>query len=362
VSDGSEFLKTILDAPDEDPPRLVYADWLEENGDPDRAEFIRIQCELFQLGERDPRRARLRAREQFLLRENQMVWIRQLPELEDAHWESFERGFVGMVRFESAESFAAQADRVFASAPVREARFHRMYQDGARRLARSPHLARVRILDLEDGNAIGNVGLEALAASPFLAGMTALRLRSNAIGPAGVRALANSPHVGALADLSLDNNAVYDEGVRAIGVSPRLAQLARLSLGWTRCGDPAVAALADSPYLAGLRWLYLSGNQIGDDGLTALAESEHLTQLRELYVEANRIGDDGARAVAGSNALAGLTSLYLKGNQIGDAGARALIQSPHLSAIVELVLVENRISSATSDALRARFGQRVWTW
>jgi uncharacterized protein (TIGR02996 family) len=31
---------------DDNNPRLVYADWLEENGEPERAEFIRVQCEL----------------------------------------------------------------------------------------------------------------------------------------------------------------------------------------------------------------------------------------------------------------------------------------------------------------------------
>src|SRR5262245_58863227 len=40
------FLKAIAEAPDDDGPRLVYADWLEEHGDPARAEFIRVRCEL----------------------------------------------------------------------------------------------------------------------------------------------------------------------------------------------------------------------------------------------------------------------------------------------------------------------------
>lgn len=30
-------------------PRLVFADWLDENGDPDRAEFIRVQCRLAEI-------------------------------------------------------------------------------------------------------------------------------------------------------------------------------------------------------------------------------------------------------------------------------------------------------------------------
>src|SRR5690242_10580803 len=40
------FLQAILEAPEEDGPRLIYADWLEENGDPERAEFIRAQVEI----------------------------------------------------------------------------------------------------------------------------------------------------------------------------------------------------------------------------------------------------------------------------------------------------------------------------
>ena len=38
------FWNAIIENPDDDTPRLIYADWLEENGDPDRAEFIRLQC------------------------------------------------------------------------------------------------------------------------------------------------------------------------------------------------------------------------------------------------------------------------------------------------------------------------------
>ena len=41
------FLEAILAAPADDTPRLIYADWLDEHGDPDRAEFIRVQCELW---------------------------------------------------------------------------------------------------------------------------------------------------------------------------------------------------------------------------------------------------------------------------------------------------------------------------
>src|ERR1700730_13336657 len=39
------FLQAIIESPD-DTPRLVYADWLEDHRQPERAELIRVQCEL----------------------------------------------------------------------------------------------------------------------------------------------------------------------------------------------------------------------------------------------------------------------------------------------------------------------------
>ena len=46
------FLEAICATPQDDTPRLVYADWLDEHGDPARAEFIRVQVELARHGHR----------------------------------------------------------------------------------------------------------------------------------------------------------------------------------------------------------------------------------------------------------------------------------------------------------------------
>src|SRR5260370_37026404 len=54
VIEGSTFLRAIDENPDDDGPRLVYADWLEEHGDTARAEVIRVQCELARLAPRKP--------------------------------------------------------------------------------------------------------------------------------------------------------------------------------------------------------------------------------------------------------------------------------------------------------------------
>jgi len=45
VTDHDAFVAAIVNAPDDATARLVYADWLEERGDP-RAEFLRLAVDL----------------------------------------------------------------------------------------------------------------------------------------------------------------------------------------------------------------------------------------------------------------------------------------------------------------------------
>lgn len=51
MTDERSLLDAILAHPDEDMPRLMYADWLQEHGQDERAEFIRVQIELARLGQ-----------------------------------------------------------------------------------------------------------------------------------------------------------------------------------------------------------------------------------------------------------------------------------------------------------------------
>jgi uncharacterized protein (TIGR02996 family) len=64
------LLQAILDQPDDDALRLVYADWLEEHGEQDRAELIRVQIALAAGGEDGGGEEALRAREARLLRDH----------------------------------------------------------------------------------------------------------------------------------------------------------------------------------------------------------------------------------------------------------------------------------------------------
>lgn len=55
MTDRDAFIRTICESPDDDAPRLVFADWLEEHGDQEWARFIRmrppeVKMDTFNLG------------------------------------------------------------------------------------------------------------------------------------------------------------------------------------------------------------------------------------------------------------------------------------------------------------------------
>jgi uncharacterized protein (TIGR02996 family) len=72
------FLRAVIEAPDDDTPRLVYADWLDDHGDPDRADFIRVQCALDKMPAGDPRRPALEQREKEPLGQYGWAWAEPL--------------------------------------------------------------------------------------------------------------------------------------------------------------------------------------------------------------------------------------------------------------------------------------------
>src|SRR5262245_50345394 len=79
--EGESLLRAIRQAPEDDDLRLVYADWLEEQGRLERAEFIRVQIERARTSLDDPRYPDLRRREAELFEGHGAAWLREeLPE------------------------------------------------------------------------------------------------------------------------------------------------------------------------------------------------------------------------------------------------------------------------------------------
>src|SRR5262249_42576320 len=121
------FLQAIAEAPGDDAPRLVYADWLEDRGADDRAEFIRLQCELAKMDEDDPRRPGLAGRQRVLLAKHGKAWTEAAiggGELPGA-WKAFRiglafrRGFLEAWALLSARDFLHHAQELFERLPLR---------------------------------------------------------------------------------------------------------------------------------------------------------------------------------------------------------------------------------------------------
>ena len=76
ISIIEELHKSILDDPSDDTVRLIYADALEENGDHDRAEYIRLQIELVRRrATGEGWRSKLVIREFILLNAHRQEWL-----------------------------------------------------------------------------------------------------------------------------------------------------------------------------------------------------------------------------------------------------------------------------------------------
>jgi len=141
------FLQAILAAPEDDGPRLIYADWLEEHGALDRAAFIRLQCEAALLPLADPRREELAARAWALLTdENWSAWGGMLRGM--VHSWQFRRGFVEKT-WMGVQSFLQDAERVMRLAPVRHIKLIGTAPVTLSALA-SPWLDRLITLDLRE--------------------------------------------------------------------------------------------------------------------------------------------------------------------------------------------------------------------
>jgi uncharacterized protein (TIGR02996 family) len=279
------FLRTVCEHPDEDGPRLVFADWLDEHGDPGRAELIRVQCELARLAEDDAARPALEERERQLLRAHRASWRRESPGW--AEYIEFRRGFPAVVEL-SAADFLNRAAELRQMVPLEGV----MLTDAKPwmgSLATSPTLTGLRSLGLEECDLDESDAL-ALATSPYLTDLTALSLAGNPIGVRGARALAVCLWLARVERLDLSRTWIFGQGVEYLVESPYLRRIETLILsGVTRFGV-GLSGLAWSEHLAGMKRLVLSDCQLSDANAENLVTTPRLTRLRELDLHGNPIG------------------------------------------------------------------------
>jgi uncharacterized protein (TIGR02996 family) len=175
MSDKAALLRAIVEQPGDDLPRLAYADWLEENGDPEGAEFVRVQVELPRA--QGDRRERLKRREKELLERHKQAWLGEAADVlaldeQYAGWIEFRRGMPEVVALQ-AHLFPEHGETLWRRCPtLRRALVYEPRGRGAALVC--PAMGRFREVVLADW--ITAEDARALAAGPPLGALEKLEL------------------------------------------------------------------------------------------------------------------------------------------------------------------------------------------
>lgn len=234
------FNQAMLANPDDDLPRLVFADWLDENC-PDQRICAVIRQSMN--GKVNPIPFLPTPADVSLCAERGRLSLtleRDQPPPEDhgcrVLWES---GWVGGVIFNNP-----------SPPTVFEWLIH-------------PRMDSVEMLTVFEA---GVEVVALVAGADHLTAVRHLNLSLCDFGSDGARTLAASPHLHNLRSLDLSSNPIGDAGLAALAASPLFARLDKLSVGTCVITVAGMRALAASPRFADPRpfELWLAGNQFGD--------------------------------------------------------------------------------------------------
>jgi uncharacterized protein (TIGR02996 family) len=332
VPENPALFAAIIAHPAEDTPRLAYADWLDENGDPTRARFIRLQYEIEKLPPIGAKASKAKKEEEALLKKHEKQWAGEVAQLVDLA--RFRRGFIEWVRVTPAQ-FLQHAGRLFELAPIRMVRFEKTGPHMPALVA-SPHFGRAEGVGFSAYimDQLGHDGrFEALIAAPALARIRRLDLNMSSLDQRHAAQIARCPYLGAVEHLDLSYNSFNSEGMRAI--------------------------LHTAP-LPALRSLTIRGNgQVGENAMRVIVDSPLADRLEHLDLGTHWFGDEPVRILAGAPRLKRLLTLDLSDNKITDAGARVLAASPQLNGLQRLILRGHRktLGAPGREQLKKRFGK-----
>lgn len=198
-STAESLLAAILEDPHGDGPRVRYAEFCVEHGDPDRSEMIHLGLDVvarMRAGREDWSQPWTRARD---LAKRHPEWSAPIAAKVNAL--EFGRGFVERVKLKAAD-FLARADALVAMAPIRrliltEAR------DVGDALFASPHLDRIVSLAFDGYPGIDDRTVALLADSNHLFNLAYLDLGGGQVTLAGLESLAASTKLPKLSVVEL---------------------------------------------------------------------------------------------------------------------------------------------------------------
>jgi uncharacterized protein (TIGR02996 family) len=388
-----EFLDTVRAQPDDDDLRLVLADLYEEQGDPERAAFVRHQIERAKLAPWEREAVLLELKERALLAAAGERWHFELPDLRGVKWGSFHRGLFGKVAFDGVDVLARHAQECAEATPIygvvtRWPRLHAgrpelarieglreltlvgamMEGDDMAWLAESPILSTVHTLNLVETQMDADA-LEPLLRSPYVKQLRALRLPHHNLGNEGIERLVEAS-LPALVDLDLSVATADDlgsggryeptmDGEGAIRLSQweSFARLERLNLTGNQLGmDGLLAVLASAPRLKSLQLRGVADWDMEGDGrpsvLPAFQHAPKGLALEELDIGESELTGELARILAKSKALASLKVLRL--DYVQDDGAFERLAEAQWFDSLRILSIRDSNSVTRLAALLAR--------
>jgi uncharacterized protein (TIGR02996 family) len=204
------FLRAICASPEDDTVRLVYADWLAENGDEDRAEFIRLQVAISNSSEMAGEQV---TRADELRKKNEKLWKSELPRLPGIEWASyFWRGFVSGVTVDTGKWLIQQREQIFQTAPIQSLVLNDAGLATLQRVLEVPEIEHLTTLTLQHCR-IREGEWKALTDCPRLTRLKALRFAAVFLGYSrwvaifsdeDARAFVETPHLPRLESLHID--------------------------------------------------------------------------------------------------------------------------------------------------------------
>jgi uncharacterized protein (TIGR02996 family) len=217
--DEAALLKAVCADRDNDLPRLVYADWLDDHGRPERAEFIRLQVRAAaQPG--DHTRYHVEPRVAELLTTHSGAWSRELPKWAvNKTFPEFVRGFIERFTFPAAQ-FLRHGPQLLDRTPVRGLQ---LWEVGrvVEELTLCPWVREVPDISLK-GTLPDTGAVVRLASADWLVGTRRLNLAGNGLGDPAARALASCPRLAGLEALDLSDNPLTPAAVEWLLASPHL--------------------------------------------------------------------------------------------------------------------------------------------
>lgn len=365
TSDGAGLLAAIVAQPDDDIVRLIYADWLQENGQPARAAFVRAQIAAAQAEPFSPEAHQQEKVAASLLGSNQRRWAeaRRVEEV------VFARGFVEHIKVNAA-TFPRDAAALFAAEPIRSVHPIRFAAtSGVVSLAPFfdlPQLERVHRLDVS-GLDLAPDEFELLSDSQHLLNLTDLCLRGLAVNPNWLESLLTDPLSPPLK--GLDVSGLSHLGPRLAQVIPRLTHpLLRLNVGhipFTSDQIQKVLMAESMREVEELRLAWFAGAQ-REGALSHLNPGFVIpwNRLRALDLSGQRIGDDGAveivKELSRRKEPTPLRWLNLSNNRLGADAVRALVRSDESKVrLYHLDVSLNGLNLSQRAALQARFPDAV---